>query len=87
MPIMEICDACGWDMAIATTCPADRPGVTTYDRAIRWGWWKRLLGYRLPERCRDCGVTEGGTHHVGCCIAECDRCDDQRVCCPCDGMW
>ena len=37
----------------------------------------------LPERCGDCGVKQGGWHHLGCDIEECPRCGWQLLSCSC----
>lgn len=87
------CEACGQDMARALTCAGRRVRmVSRYRRMLSGPWWVRWF-FRLPERCRDCGVGEGGAHHAGCCVAMCLRCDEQRLSCGCDeptegrGCW
>jgi hypothetical protein len=43
----------------------------------------RPYAYPAPERCRDCGVAHGGTHHPPCCLEDCPRCGGQLISCEC----
>lgn len=81
---MAICGTCNGEMLAVLTCLAEqRPNVTYYGQDINADWY-RDLAPTLPSRCRDCGVAHGGLHHPGCCVAQCTRCDDQRLGCGCD---
>lgn len=80
------CEACGQDMRRSLSCTdLRRSGVVPYSLTppVPWWHWRRWLS-AMPPTCRDCGVSEAGVHHLGCCVAWCARCDDQRLGCPCD---
>ena len=62
---MAECEFCGRDMTEADSCTKNAIAEPT-------GHWFYALPYGKEdrdwqsERCHDCGVTEGGTHHPGC---------------------
>jgi hypothetical protein len=68
---MVDCQTCKREMLLAPSC------TTRLDTA-RYGS-ERHLPDPPPDRCRDCGVTIGGTHHPLCCIAQCARCGGQKL--------
>jgi hypothetical protein len=72
---MAACPTCSREMLAAHSCrirlSAIRYGSETHP-AEPW-----------PEPCRDCGVSNGGIHHPGCCLEQCSRCGDQRLGCGC----
>jgi hypothetical protein len=69
--IMAVCPTCRREMLIAPSC-TPRLGVVRYGS-------ERYLPADHPERCRDCGVTEGGVHHLRCCMEECASCGGQLI--------
>ena len=84
-----VCEVCGRPPADVLTCDsAERPEVVPYSRVLvdePWWSWRRWL-LMLPERCRGCGVAEGGTHHVGCVVARCAIHGGQRLDCECNEL-
>ncbi len=55
-------------------------GLTVYERApfgSEPGW------KTSRSRCSDCGVAQGGHHHLGCDIARCPCCGWQLLSCGC----
>jgi hypothetical protein len=82
---LTLCPACTQDMATATTCTADRSGVTRYGHDVPGAdWYLNDVVPNLPPRCRDCGVHRDGVHHQWCCVALCTNCTEQRLTCGCD---
>lgn len=86
---MVKCEACGLDVGRSDSCRSARVStVAAYARGlwfVPWWSWRRWL-LLLPERCRGCGVAEDGVHHVGCVVAWCTQCHEQRVGCGCDAV-
>jgi hypothetical protein len=74
---VNICPACHGLIGPTFAC-VEREGVTTFGQDIE------DQGIEPGDRCRDCGVIDGGIHHVHCCVAWCTDCDHQRLCCGCD---
>lgn len=73
---MTVCGTCDDEMLTAASCSfAARPGVTTFGDELVVGG---------DARCGDCNVVRGGAHHTWCCVAWCEHCDEQRLCCGCD---
>lgn len=88
------CLACEADMAEVFTCKAElRPGVSRYGEDLPPEDRQPLDYELLPARCRNCGVSKGGVHHLCCYLARCLNYHDvddlpefyaQRVVCGCD---
>jgi hypothetical protein len=72
---MAACPTCNREMLAAPSC---RPTLG----AVRYGSEQHVPD-PWPEPCRDCGVPDGGFHHLGCCLEECGGCGDQRISCSC----
>ena len=46
--------------------------------------YKRNTKYHdVNEYCHDCGILNGGVHHMGCDMERCPICDGQMICCDC----
>ena len=82
----RICRACGREVGTADSCvPEKWSGLS----AVPYGTEQDLRalaekhGVRIPDRCRDCGVTIGGLHHFPCAVEECPRCHGQAFNCVC----
>ena len=75
---MAICDDCRQEMNTASSCTHDLVllVVGSFPRP-------RHRSPRRGERCRDCGVLDGGVHHFGCVIERCPCCDQQQLECGC----
>jgi len=72
---MAICPRCHLEMLSANSCRASEPRT-------RYGQegFHELSDY--AERCSDCGVRIGGSHHVGCTVERCPVCGaSQRAWC------
>jgi hypothetical protein len=67
------CESCRREMAVAPSC---RPRLG----AVRYGA-ESIRPDDPPDRCRDCGVLEGGVHHALCCVQQCGRCGGQYLTC------
>jgi hypothetical protein len=74
------CPACGLDMRTAPSCTADRWNFGA-DR-IPFGK-ESHAGASTPKRCHDCGVPQGGFHHLYCDLEECPKCHGQALYCGC----
>jgi hypothetical protein len=73
------CRACQQLIGPTFTCAAEhRQGVSRFGQDIP------NQGILPGDRCRDCGVMDGGLHHPDCCVASCLDCQDQRLTCGCD---
>lgn len=81
---MAICAWCDQEMSTAPSCT-----TTTFHRD---GSPLTLAPYRSPrrasraeltDRCGDCGVVDGGSHHPGCDMARCPVCRGQLMSCGC----
>lgn len=65
---MAICDGCDQEMKTADSCISDGTEVETYG----------------DQRCHDCNVAPGGTHHWGCDTERCTVCKGQLLVCACE---
>lgn len=81
------CPLCERDMASPKTVScSQRKGTEFQDgsiyAALQYGS-DALQPYVeiAPERCRDCNVMYGGTHHMNCCIETCPKCHGQALSC------
>jgi hypothetical protein len=82
---MAICKHCNQEMETAASCIGGSWSLEGKEyAAVPYGQEGSFttLG-RLPQRCDDCGVTLGGTHHPGCRIEACPRCGRQVKSCSC----
>ncbi|MES2765227.1 MAG: hypothetical protein V4642_05130 [Bacteroidota bacterium] len=85
---MSICNICNQEMLTASSC--ENKTVLGLD-AIRFGderdvfiEGRQVAMKPVPtEKCRDCGVSQGGYHHRGCCVEQCPNCWEQVFCCGC----
>lgn len=85
---MSICNICNQEMLTAASC--EHLPVCGLD-AIRFGEECDVFvnGEQVAqkpasaEKCRDCGVSQGGYHHRGCCVEQCPVCWQQVFCCGC----
>ena len=79
---MATCDLCNREMLTAASCSVD---VLHADgRSFRLGPYGSEEDWPTDGRpCGDCGVAEGGLHHVGCDIQRCPRCAGQFISCGC----
>lgn len=66
-----ICDRCDRDMSDGFPSCVENADTFPYGSEPML----EQLGIEPAERCRDCAATLGGTHHFGCCVAACRRCD------------
>jgi hypothetical protein len=86
---MAICADCGRNMADPKTISCVHPKPLTYPDgtvllALPYGPSALQPDVEVaPERCRDCAVMYGGTHHQLCCLATCPRCAGQLLSCAC----
>jgi hypothetical protein len=71
------CRACRHPIGVAFSC-VERTGCTRFGEDIE------DQGIEPGDRCRDCGVADGGAHHPGCCVPWCTYCNYQRLVCGCD---
>ena len=75
------CNHCGEEMTIAKTCDGNRdvmfPDGTSLP-AVRY-----FPMYPSVQRCHDCGIVPGGTHHPGCDMERCPQCSGQIIQCGC----
>lgn len=47
--------------------------------------YKRNTVYHdVNKYCHDCGILNGGVHHMGCDMERCPICDGQMIACDCD---
>ena len=47
--------------------------------------YKRNTVYHdVNVHCHDCGILNGGVHHMGCDMERCPICDGQMIACDCD---
>jgi len=82
---MAACPFCKREMLTADSCIPDEVSPT----ARLYGEERSELPLSTGPRCRDCNVTKGGTHHVECLMAECERCEQQFSLCQgrdCDAV-
>jgi hypothetical protein len=75
--------------ATVPTCPyCGQPYATGEGCAVGQGVYlygtEPFVDWAIPERCRDCGVNRLEAHHPSCCVAWCQRCDQQAYLCDCE---
>jgi hypothetical protein len=75
---MAVCSTCNREMLAAPTCQP-RPGAVPFGNE---SLWSTSWSPERADRCGDCGVTAGGTHHHRCSQEECGVCGGQRLSCP-----
>ncbi len=80
--LMSVCSWCHGEMTMAISC--------TVDAFHRNGRRFELLPFgdepgrrTSSERCGDCGVSRGGSHHPGCDLQGCPACGRQLMSCGC----
>lgn len=81
---MAICEDCGRETKIATSCAFSRLilGGESLDRVFYGAEPGERAAFRgIP--CHDCGVRLGGYHHFGCDWERCPRCGGQLIFCGC----
>ena len=79
---MAVCTWCNREMTMAPSCTVNafHQNGQRFD-LVPFG---RERGRRMPgDRCGDCGVTRGGSHHPGCDLQRCPVCDRQLMTCGC----
>jgi hypothetical protein len=77
---MSACRACGREMLLVGSC---EPHSWTVD-GVEWISPPYRPTPEMPERCDDCNVVPGGTHHLDCDQEACPH--GQRIACDaCSG--
>ncbi len=84
---MSTCKLCGKEKQYADSCSETL--IVMGKAAFRPIGYRRraecpLLGPGAL-RCPECNVSEGGFHHVGCCMEVCPKCGGWWVYCGCQG--
>lgn len=79
---MAVCSLCKREMRAAMSCSV---GALHVDgRRVDMIPWGRGSGrYAERGRCHDCGVSQGGFHHIGCDMQRCPLCRRQMMSCGC----
>lgn len=75
---MANCETCDTDMLTADTC-TPRPDAVVYGSEILIEDGEEPHDY--ADRCHDCNVTLGSTHHFACDTEWCAPCGEQRLFC------
>jgi hypothetical protein len=90
MALPTICEVCGRNMRDpnTTSCVAEARNEKFPLIDPRGSHQEPLAPIPFPaggpaERCRDCGVLQGGIHHPGCVIERCPVCGGQLMSCGC----
>ena len=75
---MAKCEDCEQEMLHSKSCDFDmiRINGETYKR--------NTVYHDVNEYCHDCGILNGGVHHMGCDMERCPICDGQMIACDCD---
>ena len=75
---MSKCEDCKQEMS-------EEHESCTYDVIVIEGkGYKRNTEYHdVNKYCHDCGILNGGVHHMGCDMERCPICDGQMICCDC----
>jgi hypothetical protein len=71
---LAACSTCDREMTLAPSCRPRLGAILYGDERYDWPT-------DPPERCRDCNVTRGSTHHRPCCVELCGRCGGQLLTC------
>lgn len=82
---MAICGHCEQEMTTAATCAETH---VEYPDGVRLPVVPYENEHVAPEdratqRCHDCNVAYGQTHHPGCDMERCPRCGGQLIACGC----
>ena len=83
---IAVCDSCREHMNAVDTCTHEPIAVIVNSLRqtmgpISYGSPREQWVGCPPERCRDCHVTVGGRHHVGCAEEICPHCLEQAIGC------
>lgn len=73
-----VCGHCQQGLPMADSCAPDTLVISgrRFERSR-----ETVLG---PDgRCGDCGILDGGVHHLGCDLERCPRCHRQLISCGC----
>jgi len=76
-----ICEYCKKEMTSNNT-------VTCSEKTVKYpdGTELSVVPYepeRKGDRCHDCNILDGGSHHPGCDVERCPRCGGQLISCGC----
>lgn len=79
---MAECQDCGKEMSVVDTCTLSHITLNMADNKEHERS-KYFVANKHTGRCHDCGIKEGGFHHLGCDVERCPGCGWQLISCEC----